>query len=610
MTYNNADTPYYRSAIRQSKQGEPLLEKAKEDYESLDIDPRTGFLAVPIDQEIFSYNLVPFPKSEDDEESPIQADDLQASSLSTPADAESQHKRRRKRNDPTAEPPKASGRTLRGTPGRVSQGSSQPPTPNGDAKPSTPVLDQSPGIRAPIRALVPVRTAAPLRAIIPARSGAPVRTGLKPEAPKLKTATLTRADIAKTKGQTGEQVGWEAADQMLEKLKLKSKKSRTLANSLQSRLKPSIVDKAVVINKKAPKGWAYVVVEGEEDTTEGEDGEDEEKATSTRASSSTPAPGQSLPDPTEGDDADAANLEAVKRDESRRKGREKAIQKKLDREAKAKDRMVKYHSQKAEKARLLAETLARRARGEEVSEDEAEKKESSKPVVTTRTRRVAGKISVDVNPPALDEDAQRSQPGSPSVTKPQVNGGQKSVGSSPCDEAVEGIAGKRKAGSPEDTELQQDSSEKSTESNHKPATKRGSVSERPSKSKRRSHGDVEKHRLEEDGDANGGDKGEEESDAAERSEESEAVRAKDEPPRKRQKKAGLGRSSPPEELDDESGAGNPRRLRSQEAIPQAVNAAALGPRRSSLAGSKGNSTKGGVDSTSGEYNHQQNPAAV
>lgn len=603
MTYNNADTPYYRSAIRQSKQGEPLLEKAKEDYESLVIDPRTGFLAVPIDQEIFSYSLVPFPKSEDDEESPIQTEDPSASPLPTPADTASPPKRRKKRNDLTAEPPKPSGRTLRGTPGRVSQGSSQPPTPNGDAKPPTPVLDQSPGTRAPVRAVVPVRTAAPLRAI------APVRTGLKPEAPKLKTATLTRADMAKSKGQTGEQVGWEAADQMLEKLKLKSKKSRTLANSLQSRLKPSIVDKAVVINKKAPKGWAYVVVEGEEDTTEGEDGDEEEQA-STRASSSTPAPGQSLPDLAEGDVADAANLEAVKRDESRRKGREKAIQKKLDREAKAKDRMVKYHSQKAEKARLLAETLARRARGEEVSEDETEKKEGTKPVVTPRTRRVAGKISVDVNPPALDEDVQRSQPGSPSVTKPQVNGGQKSVGSSLCDEAVEGGAGKRKAGSPEDTEQQQDSSEKSTESNHKPGTKRSSVSERPSKGKRRFHGDAEKHRLEEDGEANGGDKGEEESDVAERSEESEAVRAKEEPPRKRQKKAGLGRSSPPEELDDESGAGNPRRLRSQEATPQAVNAAALGPRQSSLAGSRGSSTKGGVDSSSSEYNQQQNPAAV
>lgn len=604
MTYNNADTPYYRSAIRQSKQGEPLLEKAKEDYESLDIDPRTGFLAVPIDQEIFSYSLVPFPKSDDDEESPIQAEDLPASPLPTPDDATSSPKRRRKRNDPTDELPKPSGRTLRGTPGRVSQGSSQPSTPNGDAKPPTPVLDQSPGIRAPARAIAPVRTAAPQQATTPPKAGAPVRTGLKPEAPKLKTATMTRADMART----GEHVDWEAADEMLEKLKLKSKKSRSLANSLQSRLKPSIVDKAVVINKKAPKGWAYVVVEGEEDTTEGEDGDDEEQASSTRASSLTPAPGQSLPDLAEGGDVDAATLEAVKRDDSRRKGREKAIQKKLDREAKAKDRMVKYHSQKAEKARLLAETLARRARGEVVSEDEPEKKEGSKPVVNIRTRRV--KISVDANPSAPDEDTQRSQPGSPSVAKPHVNGGQKSGGSSPCDEAEESGAGKRKAGSPEDTEQQQESSEKSTESNHKPATKRSTVSERPSKGKRRSHGDAEKHRLEEDGDANGVDKGEEESDVAERSEESEAVRVKEEPPRKRQKKAGLGRSSPPEELDDESGAGNPRRLRSQEATPQAMNAAALGPRRSSLAGSRGSSTKGGVDGTPGEYNQQQNAAAV
>ncbi|KAF9147459.1 nuA3 HAT complex component nto1 [Linnemannia schmuckeri] len=603
ITYNNADTPYYRSAIRQSKQGEPLLEKAKEDYESLDIDPRTGFLAVPIDQDIFSYNLVPFQKSDDDEETHIQAEELPASPLPTPADTTSP-KRRRKRNDLTTEPPKVvSARTLRGTPGRGSQGNSQPPTPNGDAKPSTPVLDQSPGFRAP------VRTAAPVRAIAPARAGVPVRTGFKPEAPKLKTATLTRADMARAREQTGEHVELEAADELLEKIKLKSKKSRSLANSLQSRLKPSIVDKAVVINKKAPKGWAYVVVEGEEDTTEGEDGDDEKQVSSTCASSLTP--GQSLLDPSEGDGAEAAKLEAIKRDESRRKGREKAIQKKMDKEAKAKDRMEKYHSQKAEKARLQAETLARRARGEETSEDEAEKKEGFKPVVATRPRRAAGKISVDVNPPALDEDAQtksRSQPGSPSVAKLQVNGGQKIAASSPRDDAMESSAGKRKAGSPEYMEQQQESSEKSTESNHKPATKRNSVSERSSKSKRRSHGDVEKHRLE-DGDVNGGGKGEEESDAAERSEESEAVRAKEEPPRKRQKKAGLGRSSPPEELDDESGAGNARRLRSQEGTPQAVNAAALGPRRSSLAGSRSSSTKGGVDSTYGEYQHQH-PSVV
>lgn len=618
ITYNNVDTPYYRSAIRQSKQGEPLLEKAREDYESLDIDPRTGFLAVPIDQDIFSYSLVPFQKSEDDEENQTQNEDLPASRLSIAADTPSP-KRKQKYKEQTTEP----RRTLRGTPGRGSQGSSQPPTPNGDTKPPSPISDQSPGLRAPVRTTASVRTAAPVRTtapvraiaparvVVPARVGTPVRVGFKPEAPKLKTATLTRADMARAREQTGERVELEAEDELLEKLKLKSKKSRTLANSLQSRLKPSIVDKAVVINKKAPKGWAYVVVEGEEDTTENEDGDDEEQASSTRASSS--APGQSLPDPLEAEDPEAARLEAIKealREENRRKSREKASLKKLAQEAKIKDRAEKYQIHKAEKARLQAETLARRARGEETSEDEAEKKEGSKPVAT-RSRRGAGKISVDVSPPAPDQDAQtklKSQPGSPSETKPQANGGQKSSGSSPREETAEaGSAGKRKAVTPEETEQQQESSEKSSEFNHKPATKRNSVSERPSKAKRRAHGDVEKHRLE-DEDATGGDKGEE-SDPAERSEGSEAVQAKEEPPRKRQKKAALGRSSPPEEQDDESGAGNPRRLRSQEVTPQALNAAALGPRRSSLAGPRGSSTKGSVDSTSGEYQHQH-PSAV
>ncbi|KAG0290106.1 nuA3 HAT complex component nto1 [Linnemannia gamsii] len=618
MTYNNVDTPYYRSAIRQSKQGEPLLEKAKEDYESLDIDPRTGFLAVPIDQDIFSYSLVPFQKSDDDEENHTQIVNQPVSHLPNAADTPSP-KRKQKHKEPTTEP----RRTLRGTPGRGSQGSSQPSTPNGDAKPSSPTADQSPGLRTPVRITAPVRTAAtvrttapvrtiaPARAAAPARIGALVRTGFKPEAPKLKTATLTRADMVRAREQTGERVELEAEDELLEKLKLKSKKSRTLANSLQSRLKPSIVDKAVVINKKAPKGWAYVVVEGEEDTTEGEDGDDEEQAPSTRASSL--APGQSLPDPLEAEDPEAARLEAIKealREENRRKSREKASLKKLAQEAKIKDRAEKYQIHKAEKARLQAETLARRARGEETSEDEAEKKEGSKPVAT-RSRRGAGKISVDASPPAPDQDAQtkpKSQPGSPSETKPQANGGQKSSGSSPRDETAESSAGKRKAGTPEETEQQQESSEKSTELSHKPATKRNSVSERPSKAKRRAHGDVEKHRLEEDEDANGGDKGEE-SDSAERSEESEAVQTKEEPPRKRQKKAALGRSSPPEEPEDESGAGNPRRLRSQEVTPQALSATALGPRRSSLASPRGGSTKGSVDSTSGENQHQH-PSAV
>ncbi|KAF9130669.1 nuA3 HAT complex component nto1 [Mortierella sp. 14UC] len=638
LTYNDSDTPYYRSAIRQSKQAEPLLEKAKEDYETLDIDPRTGFLAVPIDPEIFSYTLVPFQKSDDDEENLMQSEEQSSSQL--PATAETLvSKPRHRRKNPIGEQQKANGppaRTLRATLGRGPQGSSQPSAltklpvlapAKPLTKPPTPTSDQTAAIRSP------------------------TRPGRKPETPKLKTATLTRADMAKAREQTGEKVELEAEDELLEKLKLKSKKSRSLANSLQSRLKPSIVDKAVVINKPAPKGWAYVVVEGEEDTTEGEDGDDGEQAPSKRESkgesSSGPAPSQleseskPEPEPEPGVDADAdaepqadpepvqeptpedpealARLETIK-EENRRKGRERALKKKLAKEAKNKNRSEKYYRQKAERARLEEEKLARRARGEAVSDDdsqddddgEMEIKDPFKVIITPRLRRTSGKVTVDVGTSAADQDARTkstSPPRFPSVTRPHTNGGQKSAGSSPRDVVVQGNSGKRKASSPENKEQQQDSSEKPAESSHKSATKRNSVSERPSKSKRRAQGDVEKHRLDkEDGVANGDDRGEE-SDAAERSEGSETVRVKDEPPRKRQKKAGLGRSSPPEEaMDDESAAGKTRRLRSTEVVPQSVNAIALGPRRPSLAGPKGGSVKNGGMDTLTDETHQ--PSAV
>jgi len=619
MTYNNADTPYYRAASRQSKLAEPLLQKAKEDYESLDIDPKTGFLAVPIDQDIFSYDLEPFQKSDDDDESRTQSQEPSSSPLPVAVDVSaSPPKPKHRRKEPATEPPRvvaAPVRTLRATSGRGSQGSSQSSTPNGDAKSQTQVLslDQSPGFRAP------------------------TRPGLKPEAPKLKTATLTRADVARAREQTGEKIELEAEDELLEKLKSRSKKSRSLAVSLQSRLKPSIVDKAVIINKPAPKGWAYVVVEGEDDTTEGEDGEEEDKAPSTRRSSisgpSEPPVEPTKPAEPEPVDPEAARQDAIREafyEEVRRKREATVMKKQLEKEARRKDRAEKYKIKQEEKARQLVEATERRVRGELTEEfqeeEEKQKKEKEgkeadpKPVVT-RSRAGVRKISVDVNPAALDQDTHlisKHQPGSPSGTKPRVNGGPKSAELSPRADDEDDSVVMKNAGSPEDKESQQqESSEASAGLGFKPATKRNSVSERSSKAKRRSHGEAAKHRLGDDGDsANGKDKGEE-SDVADRSEGSETVRAKEEPPRKRQKKGGLGRSSPTEEVDDELVAGNTRRLRSAEvpsttasttaaattAIPHAVG---LGPRRSSLAGQRSSGPKGGIDTT-GEFQH---PTAV
>ncbi|KAF9116274.1 nuA3 HAT complex component nto1 [Mortierella sp. AM989] len=312
LTYNKVDTPYYRAASRQSKQAEPLLQQAKADYERLEINPQTGFLAVPIDPEIFTYNLVPFQKSEDDEDhsvpdARVAADDAPSGSslLKT------------KGREPSIEPPAipfVTGRSLRATVGRAAHSISTAQQSPQDIRRG---LNSTPGFRSP------------------------TRSGLKPEVPKLKTATLTRADIAKAR-QAGNDGSAEVKldeEELLEKLKLKSKKSRSLAVSLQSRLKPSIVSKVVeVINKPAPKGWAYVVVEGEEDTTEGED--------------------EGEPSPI-AMDAEAQELAKAKEEASLRRREERialALKKKLAKEKKVKARAEAYARAKAEKA-LVATTM-------------------------------------------------------------------------------------------------------------------------------------------------------------------------------------------------------------------------------------------------------------
>ncbi|KAG0301556.1 nuA3 HAT complex component nto1 [Dissophora globulifera] len=320
LIYNKVDTPYYRAASRQMKQAEPLLEKAKEEYEHLEIDPRTGFLAVPIDPEILTYNLVPFQKEDGDEKS--LNDDPPASDAAS-AKASSTTSRRR---DLSIEPPRVpvvTGRALRATAGRSAPTSASPSQASRSSGSTTPqagrqALNQTAGFRAPSR--------------LP----------LRPEVPKPKTATLTRADLAKAR-QTSDEGTSALVDLdeegLLEKLKMKSKKSRSLAVNLQSRLKPSIVDKVKeVINKPAPKGWAYVVVEGEEDTSEGEEGAE--------------------PNPPDLDSE--AEMAEKAREEARRKRREErhasAMKKKMIKEKKAKARAEAYAKLKA--SRLLAASSA------------------------------------------------------------------------------------------------------------------------------------------------------------------------------------------------------------------------------------------------------------
>ncbi|KAG0209686.1 nuA3 HAT complex component nto1 [Mortierella sp. GBA30] len=317
LTYNKVDTPYYRAASRQSKQAEPLLERAKEDYGNLEIDPRTGFLAVPIDTDILTYDFVPFPKQA---ESDIGQRLGTPAAVASPATALSgEGGRKSARRVSLVEPPKVpfvSGRSLRATASRTAQsaGSSSPNQAAPALRSSKEIqrgLDQTPGFRAPSR------------------------TAARHEVAKLSTATKTRADAAKARTDAGKAaIPSKLSDEqdLLEQLKTKSKKSRSLALSLQSRLKPSIVDKAVVINKPAPKGWAYVVVEGEEDTSEGEE-EDSNRAVN----------------------SDESQELVRAKEEARLKRQMERQKKKLAKEAKAKARAESYARFKALKALAATE---------------------------------------------------------------------------------------------------------------------------------------------------------------------------------------------------------------------------------------------------------------
>ncbi|KAF9301438.1 nuA3 HAT complex component nto1 [Mortierella antarctica] len=284
ITYNKVDTPYYRSAMRQSKLAEPLLQKAKEDYLNLEINPRTGFLDVPIDSEVFTYNLIPFQQPDavgdsSELESPVPPPPSPPVKETPLVETSVPKARKREASVDLPKVPFVSTRTLRTTKIRSAKSTkSLPATSSASTKseatkarePSKPsekevkALNQGPGFRAPSRSFA------------------------KQEVPKLKTATLTRADVARAR-QNGQDAATilEDEEEMLEKLRTKSKKSRSIAANLQSKLKPSILDKVVVINKPAPKGWAYVVVEGEESSDgEGEEAEaeveEEVKATSPR----------------------------------------------------------------------------------------------------------------------------------------------------------------------------------------------------------------------------------------------------------------------------------------------------------------------------------------
>jgi hypothetical protein len=61
MTYNKADTPYFKVAQKMESYSQPLIEQAKQDYASMKISKETGILDIGLHPEIFTYNLLKIP---------------------------------------------------------------------------------------------------------------------------------------------------------------------------------------------------------------------------------------------------------------------------------------------------------------------------------------------------------------------------------------------------------------------------------------------------------------------------------------------------------------------------------------------------------------------
>ncbi|KAF9964693.1 nuA3 HAT complex component nto1 [Mortierella alpina] len=535
MLYNKIDTPYYRAASRQAKQAESFLQKAKEEYQGLEIDPRTGFLAVPIDNDIFAYDFVPFEKEATSEAEHQQGPPAKAPTSSTVTDGGAPKSHRRVSSSEPPKPPFVTGRSLRarGTPVEASSAQAPPsvqsPT-SAQAPFSAPTLsiearralDQTPGFRAPSR------------------------SALRPEPSKPQTATKTRADVVRARLDAGKSaVPSKSSDEedLLEQLKTKSKKSRTLAISLQSRLKPSIVDKAVVINKPAPKGWAYVVVEGEEDTTEGED-EDEEKVKEEQEGVTTTARREMTP------------LEAQAREEARLKKQAQAQKKKLDKLAKKKARAEVYARDKALKIQRLLE--AAKTNQTSATKDSAVAARKSR-LKYDMEEIVPRNIFTD---PAPVTSRTRTRRGQEVQSK---DGPEESIsnGGADLDRAQSRRSKSRGSVGSEVDLLARDSKERS----------KTSASSVPSATKRSrqltdesGHAGSDEHEDAADGKPE--DMGAEISDQDVMDDASSRTTADEEPPRKRPKRFGSARGEPRDKQDEEGAqAASTRRLRSAETPP-------------------------------------------
>ncbi|RUP50355.1 hypothetical protein BC936DRAFT_139500, partial [Jimgerdemannia flammicorona] len=129
MTYNKADTPYYKAAQRIQKQCRDIMEKAKADFDGLAVAPETGVLDVDLNPEIFHYNLVLIPGPEEEEAARREAEAQAA------AEAEALAREQRKAQQlPPEVMPRRTTRSM------IVQG---------EAEDEAEQLDHSPGFRRP-----------------------------------------------------------------------------------------------------------------------------------------------------------------------------------------------------------------------------------------------------------------------------------------------------------------------------------------------------------------------------------------------------------------------------------------------------------------------------
>jgi hypothetical protein len=97
MTYNKADTPYFKVAQKMESYSQPLIEQAKQDYASMKISKETGILDIGLHPEIFTYNLLKIPTAME-----IAAEEEERRRKSAEEEATAQAKQRKEEEEAQA----------------------------------------------------------------------------------------------------------------------------------------------------------------------------------------------------------------------------------------------------------------------------------------------------------------------------------------------------------------------------------------------------------------------------------------------------------------------------------------------------------------------------